>query len=67
MDSFDLKDKLLNQKFVYPYEYFNCENINNHLQHKKENYWSTLTQSYAKDEDIERTKEINNKFGFQDG
>ena len=36
-------------------------------QYSSKNYWSTLTQSFPSDKDIERTKEIIIKFGIQDG
>ena len=53
----DLLKKNL-QKLVYPYEKLKLGNMSQPLNLTKEDYWSTLTQSYPNDDDIKRTQEI---------
>ena len=61
MDENGFKDKLFKKKLAYPYEYLNLDNFQEPLNLTKENYWSTLTQSYPSDDDIKRTQELINK------
>ena len=46
MDENGFIDKLFKKKLAYPYEYFNLDNFDKPLNLTKEDYWSTLTQSY---------------------
>ena len=57
MDENGFKDKLFKKKLAYPYEYLNLDNFQEPLNLTKEDYWSTLTQSYPSDDDIKRTQE----------
>ena len=57
-----MSDELSKNKLAYPYENFNLENISidslsQPLNLTKEEYWSTLTQSYPCGNDIKRTKQ----------
>ena len=52
MDENGFKDKLFKKKLAYPYEYLNLDNFREPLNLTKEDYWSTLTQSYPSDDDI---------------
>ena len=66
MDSEGLTDSLFKKKLAYPYEKFNLENISidslsQPLYLTKEEYWSTLTQSYPCDDDIKRTQQLIDK------
>ena len=66
MDSNGLTDSLFKKKLAYPYEKFNPENISidslsQPLNLTKEDYWSTLTQSYPCDDDIKRTQQLIDK------
>ena len=59
MESEGLTDSLFEKKLAYPYEKFNLENISINSLSKplnltKEDYWSTLTQSYPCDDDIKQ-------------
>ena len=56
MDENGFKDKLFKKKLAYPYEYLNLDNFLEPLNLTKEEYWSTLTQSYPSDDDIKRTQ-----------
>ena len=58
MDENGFKDKLFKKKLAFPYEYFNLDNFDKPLNLIKEDYWSTLTQSYPSDDDIKRTQEV---------
>ena len=61
MDSEGLNDDLFKKKLAYPYEKFNLENMSQPLNLTKEDYWSTLTQSYPCDDDIKRTQQLIDK------
>ena len=61
MNENGFKDKLLKKKLAYPYEYLNLDNFQEPLNLTKEDYWSTLTQSYPSDDDIKRTQELIDK------
>ena len=61
MDSEGLTDDLFKKKLAYPYEKFNLENMSQPLNLTKEDYWSTLTQSYPCDDDIKRTQQLIDK------
>ena len=73
LDSFPIKDengfkdKLFEKKLAYPYEYLNLDNFQEPLNLTKEDYWSTLTQSYPSDDDIKRTQEIIDKNNNKNG
>ena len=56
-----MSDDLFKKKIAYPYEYLNLENFQEPLNLTKEDYWSTLTQSYPSDDDIKRTQELIDK------
>ena len=61
MDSEGLTDSLFKKKLAYPYEKSNLENMSQSLNLTKADYWSTLTQSYPSDDDIQRTQELIDK------
>ena len=66
MDSEGLTDSLFKKKLAYPYEKFKLEtiqhaNLSQPVNLTKEDYWSTLTQSYPSDDDIKRTQELIDK------
>ena len=67
MDENGFKDKLFKMKLTYPYEYLNLDNIQEPLNLTKEDYWSTLTQSYPSDDDIKRTQELFDKNNIKNG
>ena len=73
LDSFPIKDengfkdKLFKKKLAYPYEYLNLDNFQEPLNLTKEDYWSTLTQSYPSDDDIKRTQELFDKTKIKNG
>ena len=67
MDENGLKDKLFKKKLAYPYEYLNLDNFQEPLNLTKEDYWSTLTQSYPSDDDIKRTQELIYKIKIKNG
>ena len=46
MDENGFMDKKFKNKLAYPFEYFNLNNFDEPLNLTKEDYWSTLTQSY---------------------
>ena len=56
-----MSDDLFKKKLPYPYEYLNLDNFQEPLNLTKEDYWSTLTQSYPSDDDIKRTQELIDK------
>ena len=56
-----MSDDLFKKKLAYPYEYLNLDNFDKPLNLTKEDYWSTLTQSYPSDDDIKRTQELIDK------
>ena len=60
-------DKLFKKKLPYPYEYFNLDNFDKPLNLTKEDYWSTLTQSYPSDDNIKRTQELFDKNNIKNG
>ena len=62
-----MSDDLFKKKLAYPYEYLNLDNFQEPLNLTKEDYWSTLTQSYPSDDDIKRTQEIINKNKNENG
>ena len=67
MDENGFKDKLFKKKLAYPYEYLNLDNFQEPLNLTKEDYWSTLTQSYPSDDDIKRTQELIDKNKIKNG
>ena len=67
MDENGFKDKLFKKKLAYPYEYLNLDNFREPLNLTKEDYWSTLTQSYPSDDDIKRTQELIDKNNIKNG
>ena len=56
-----MSDDLFKKKLAYPYEYLNIDNFQEPLNLTKEDYWSTLTQSYPSDDNIKRTQELIDK------
>ena len=58
LDSNGFKDPIFKKKLAYPYEYLNLSIFQEPLNITKEDYWSTLKQSYPSDEQISRTQEI---------
>ena len=58
MQNEGLTDNLFKKKLAYPYEKFNLNNIHEPLNLTKEDFWSTLTQSYPCDDDIKRTQQL---------
>ena len=62
-----MSDDLLKKKLAYPYEKFNLDNLHQQLNLTKEEYWSTLTQSYPSDDDIKRTQELIDKNNITTG
>ena len=73
MDENGFIDKLFRKKLAYPYEYFNLDNFDTQspfgkpLNLTKEDYWSTLTQSYTSVDDIKRTQELIDKNKIKNG
>ena len=67
MDENGFKDNLFKMKLAYPYEYLNLDNFQEPLNLTKEDYWSTLTQSYPSDDDIKRTQELIDKNKIENG
>ena len=67
MDENGFIDKLFKKKLAYPYEYLNLDNFQEPLNLTKEDYWSTLTQSYPSDDDIKRTQELIDKNKIENG
>ena len=61
MDENGFKDKFFKKKLAYPFEYLNLDNFQEPLNLTKEDYWSTLTQSYPSDDDIKRNQEMIDK------
>ena len=64
MNSEGLIDDLFKKKLAYPYEKFNLNNFQEPLNLRKEDYWSTLTQSYPCDDDIKRTQQLIDKYNI---
>ena len=62
-----MSDDLFKKKLAYPYEYLNLDNFQELLNLTKEDYWSTLTQSYPSDDDIKRTQEFIDKNKIENG
>ena len=62
-----LEDDLLKKKLAYPYEYLNLSNFQEPLNLEKENFRSTLKQSYPSDEEINRRQEIIEKDKIKNG
>ena len=62
-----MSDDLFKKKLAYPYEYLNLDNFQEPLNLTKEDYWSTLTQSYPSDDDIKRTQELIDKNKIKNG
>ena len=66
-------DENFKKKLAYPYEYFNLDNFDTQcafgkpLNLTKEDYWSTLTQSYPSDGDTKRTQELIDKNKIKNG
>ena len=67
MDENGFIDTLFKKKLAYPYEYFNLDNFDKPLNLTKEDYWSTLTQSYPSDDDIKRSQELIDKTNIKNG
>ena len=61
MDSEGLTDDLFKMKLAFPYEKFNLEKMFQPLNLTKEEYWSTLTQSYPCDDDVKRIQQLIDK------
>ena len=61
MDENGFIDKLFKKKLAYSHEYLNLDNFREPLNLTKEDYWSTLTQSYPSNDDIKRTQELIDK------
>ena len=68
MNSEGLIDDLFKKKLAYPYEKFNLDNLQEPLSSAlnltKEDYWSSLTQSYPCDDDIKRTQQLIDKYNI---
>ena len=64
MNSEGLNDNLFKKKLAYPYEKFNLNNFQEPLNLTKEDFWSTLTQSYPCDDDIKRTQQLIDKYNI---
>ena len=62
-----MSDDIFKKKLAYPYEKFNLDNLHQQLNLTKEDYWSTLTQSYPSDDDIKRTQELIDKNKIKNG
>ena len=62
-----MSDDLFKKKLAYPYEYLNLDNFQEPINLTKEDYWSTLTQSYPSDDDIKRTQELIDKNKIKNG
>ena len=62
-----MSDDLFKKKLAYPYEYLNLDNFQEPLILTKEDYWSTLTQSYPSDDNIKRTQELIDKNKIKNG
>ena len=62
-----MSDDFFKKKLAYPYEYLNLDNFQEPLNLSKEDYWSTLTQSYPSDDDIKRTQELIEKYKIRNG
>ena len=62
-----MSDDLFKKKLAYPHEYLNLDNFQEPLNLTKEDYWSTLTQSYPSDDDIKRTQELFDKNKIENG
>ena len=58
MQNEGLTDDLFKKKLAYPYEKFNLNNLHEPLNLTKEDYWSTLNQSYPCEDDIKRTQQL---------
>ena len=58
IDENGFTDKLFKKKLAYPFEYFTLSNFQEPLNITKEDFWSTLTQSYPIDDDLKRTHEL---------
>ena len=67
MDENGFIDKLFKKKLAYPNEYFNLDNFDKPLNLTKEDYWSTLTQSYPSDAYIKRTQELIDENNIKNG
>ena len=69
MNSEGLIDDLFRKKLAYPYAKINLENMSAKLPQQplnltREDYWSTLTQSYPCDDDNERTQQLIDKYNI---
>ena len=64
MNSEGLIDDLFKKKLAYPYEKFNPNNFQEPLNLTKEDFWSTLQQSYPCDDDIKRTQHLIDKYNI---
>ena len=69
MNSEGLIDDLFRKKLAYPYGKINLENMSAKLPQQplnltREDYWSTLTQSYPCDDDNERTQQLIDKYNI---
>ena len=67
MDENGFIDNIFKKKLAYRYEYFNLDNFDKPFNLTKEDYWSTLTQSYPSDDDIKRTQELIDKNKTKNG
>ena len=57
-------DDLFKKKLAYPYEKFSPNDFQEPSNLTKEDYWSTLTQSYPCDDDIKRTQQLIDKYNI---
>ena len=62
-----MSDDLFKKKLAYPYEYLNLDNFQEPINLTKEEYWSTITQTYPSDDDIKRTQELIDKNKIKNG
>ena len=67
MDENEFINENFKKKLAYPYEYFNLDNFDKPLNLTKDDYWSTLTQSYPSDDDIKRTQELIDEKQIENG
>ena len=64
MNSEGLIDDLFKKKLAYAYEKVNLKTFQEPINLTKEDYWSTLTQSYLCDDDIKRIQQLIDKYNI---
>ena len=73
LESNNIEDELYEKKLAYPYEYFtqsafgNSDNFDKPPTLTKEDFWSTIKQSYPPDEEISGTQNIITKYDIKNG